>query len=151
MQSSKPAWTNKRAAAQHITWMEGWGAHPGRVWRTVLWTRRPYHRDICAPSPCVLLSLGSCPEHLCPSHLRDGHCPPGPALRQAINIPPNLPSSLKPLAPWRWPRQPMEQPTALRPVWGHHLLPPRSGMSVDAESPRGDGTSRQALPETLAD
>lgn len=35
----------------------------------------PHHQDICAPNPCILLSLGICPEHLCPSHPWDGDHP----------------------------------------------------------------------------
>lgn len=141
---------NKRAAAQHLTSIEGSGAHPGRVRRTALRTPWPYRRDICAPGPCIPLSLGSCPEHLDPSHPRDGDCPlPGPALRQAINIPPNFPSSLKPLAPRQWPRSPWSNP---EPQAGAEAAPaslsqrdargcsePQGWRDIPAGSPRDTG------------
>lgn len=63
--------------------------------------------------------------------------PPGPALRQAINIniPPTLPSSLKPLAPQRWPRQPTEQP---RSRGGTTCFPVPAGCPRMLQTPGGD-------------
>lgn len=113
--------------------------HPSKLRGPVLQTPCPHHGDTCAPCPCIPLSLGSCPEHLCPSHPQDGDHAPGPALRQAINIPPNLPSSLKPLALLQW----------SQPLWINRA-PPASPSQQDARrcsKPRGRWDIPAALPE----
>lgn len=103
----------------------------------------PHRQDICAPDPCILLSLGSCPEHLCPSH------PwmvitPGPATSSKYSSHPSPITHLVPWHPSSGHRLCGAAPSPGLP-WGLQLLPPpsRTGCS----EPQGGRGIPQALPE----
>lgn len=55
--------------------LNGGGAGGSPQQEMALQSPCPHRGDTCAPDPCILLSLGSCPEHLCPSHPWDGDHP----------------------------------------------------------------------------